>query len=121
MILAAIQKLTALGIAVYQRCLTFSGVRIQRSEAPVTAPARLTLADQWIRMTGVVEGAIASAGETRKLQAAAIQQLDLAQYALSTLMDELSAVMLVPGRRERAAVYVLETGQVRAPSTALAA
>jgi hypothetical protein len=119
--LATIQKLTALGIAGYQRGVTLSGLRVQLSEAPVMVPARLTLADQWARMTGVVERAIGSAGETRKLQAAATQQLDLAQYALSTLMDELSAVMLVPGRRERAPVYVLETGAVRAVSTALAA
>ena len=121
MIFATIQKLTVLGIAGYLRCLRLSGFHVQRSVVLAAAPERLALADQWTRMAGVVEGAIKCAGETRKLQAAATQQLDLAQYALSTLMDKLSAVMLVPGRRERAPVYVLDTGFTRATSTALAA
>ncbi len=65
--------------------------------------------------------AIAGAKSAADLQSSATQQLDLAQYGLTTLMDELSAVMSVPGRRERAQVYRLEPVAAQPENQALAA
>ncbi len=133
MLIAAIQAATTRVLAILaginrssrlSRPMTVLAKRSLASRpAAVTlvAPQRLSLADQWDRLAGVLGGAITNAQQAKQLQSSATQQLDLAQYALSTLMDELSAVMLVPGRRERAAVYVLETAPQRAVSQALAA
>ena len=70
--------------------------------------APLTVAQQWSRLASVLESAISGAANAGRRQAAATQQLDLAQYGLSTLGDELAAVMHVPGRRERATVHPFE-------------
>ncbi len=99
---------------------------VDRSTTPVAVyksvePARLSAAAQWARVTDVVSTAIAGAKSAVELQSSATQQLDLAQYGLSTLMDELSAVMAVPGRRERAQVYRLEPVPAQPSSQALAA
>ena len=48
-------------------------------------------------------------------------QLDLAQYGLTTLVDELSAVMDMQGRRRRATVHVLEVTPPRVLGDAIAA
>ena len=85
------------------------------------APVALTANDQWSRVSGVLTNAIAGAREAGQLQFAATRQLDLAQYALYTLRDELSAVMSVPGRREPASVHVLDANPSRAVVQALAA
>ena len=99
-----------------------SSASARHEAVPVATPKRLSLAEQWIRLTGVLSTAISGAQNAGQLQAAATQQLDLAQYALSTLMDELAAVMTVPGRREPASVHVLETASAaRSVSQALAA
>lgn len=87
----------------------------------VAAPPRLTVSQQWARLTGVLQSAISSAGEAKRRQTAAHQQLDLAQYALYTLGDELSGVMTIPGRREPASVHVLEAPAALTKSKALAA
>lgn len=92
-------------------------VALQKSVEPV----RLSAAAQWARVTDVVSTAIAGAKSAVELQSSATQQLDLAQYGLSTLMDELSAVMAVPGRRERAQVFRLEPVTAQPASHALAA
>ena len=92
-----------------------------RPGAPKAAPLRLTLAEQWARLAGVLNAAISGTGEARQLHAAAAQQLDLAQYALSMMMDELSAVMMIPGRRERASVHVLDMSPARARAQSMAA
>lgn len=84
-------------------------------------PARLSAAIQWARLSDVVSTAIAGAKSAADLQSSATQQLDLAQYGLTTLMDELSAVMSVPGRRERAQVYRLEPVAAQPENQALAA
>jgi hypothetical protein len=78
----------------------------------ITIPTvTLTLADQWAKLSGILTGAVKQAENARHLQKAATQQLDLAQYALSTLVDELSAVMSVEGRRDRKAeLYILGAG-----------
>ncbi len=81
----------------------------------------LSSTDQWAKLSGVLTSAIARADDACRRQVAATQQLDLAQYALSTLADELSAVMSLPGRRERAPVYRFEVAAQRPSSQALAA
>ena len=84
-------------------------------------PRRLTLAEQWTRLGDIVKGAMLSADEAAHCHASAAMQLDLAQYALTSLVDELSAVMDVGGRRKRANVYVLEILSPRPVGSAIAA
>lgn len=108
--------------------LPFSGILLKRRPSsaalsPLCAapPPRLTAPQQWARLTSVLESAISSAGAATHRQTAAHQQLDLAQYALYTLGDELSAVMTIPGRREPASVHVLEAPSPVNGAAALAA
>ncbi len=70
-------------------------------------PRRLSLAEQWNHLSDIVMGAASRAEEATRCHASATLQLDLAQYALTSLVDELSAVMDVGGRRRRATVHVL--------------
>lgn len=69
-------------------------------------PRRLTLSEQWNHIATIVTGAASRAEEAARCHASATLQLDLAQYALTSLVDELSAVMDVGGRRRRATVHV---------------
>ena len=85
------------------------------------APVRIPLAAQWQRLAETLTQSIDRAEQAQKLQAAATRQLDLAQYAMTTLMDELSAVMTVPGRRASAVVHRFEPLVLRAVDQALAA
>jgi hypothetical protein len=86
---------------------------VSNSASP--SPVRLTLAAQWARLSGVVSEAIGAARTAEQMQFAATQQLDLAQYALSTLVDELAAVMTIPGRRDqKATVHVFGQAAARA-------
>ncbi len=71
-------------------------------------PRRLSISEQWNYLTDIVVGAASRAEEAARCHASATLQLDLAQYALSSLVDELSAVMDVGGRRRVATVHVLE-------------
>ena len=89
--------------------------------APYREPRRLTVAEQWNYLTDVITGATSRAEEATRCQASAALQLDLAQYALTTLVDELSAVMDMQGRRKRATIHVLEVAPVRAFGDAIAA
>jgi hypothetical protein len=70
-------------------------------------PRRLTIAEQWNYLTDIVVGAASRAEEATRCHASATLQLDLAQYALTSLVDELSAVMDLGSRRRRATVHVL--------------
>lgn len=70
-------------------------------------PRRLTISEQWSHISGIITGAASRAEEATRCHASATLQLDLAQYALTSLVDELSAVMDVGGRRRRATVHVL--------------
>lgn len=70
-------------------------------------PPRLTISEQWGRISGIITGAASRAEEATRCHASATLQLDLAQYALTSLVDELAAVMDVGGRRRRATVHVL--------------
>jgi hypothetical protein len=73
-----------------------------------TEPRRLTLVEQWNLLSDIIKGAFFSAEEANRCHKSAALQLDLAQYALTSLVDELSAVMDVGGRRRKATVHVLE-------------
>ncbi len=95
------------------------GAACERGDVSATsssnAPSpRLTTAQQWSALVGVLDGAITGATDARRRQSAATQQLDLAQYALFKLGDELAAVMSIPGRREPATLHVLEPAAVPA-------
>lgn len=81
-------------------------------------PRRLDAAAQWAKVSTVLSTSIAGARAVADLQATATQKLDLAQYGLSTLMDELASVMVVPGRRQRA--QVVHHVMYRAPQSPVA-
>ena len=83
--------------------------------APYTEPRRLTLAEQWNSLSEIIKGAASRAEEATRCHTSAAMQLDLAQYALTSLVDELSAVMDVGGRRRRATVHVLDVQQPQSP------
>lgn len=74
----------------------------QPNQRPMTERP-MTLADQWSKISGVLVRSVDGARIANEMQSAATQQLDLAQYGLLTLVDELSAVMTIPGRRSRSA------------------
>ncbi len=84
-------------------------------------PKRIGPAAQWARLNEVIGSAVASATSATQKQATATQKLDLAQYGLLTLMDDLAAVMTVPGRRERATVVRLTQPSGSIADQALAA
>lgn len=92
-----------------------------RARASTPQQARLSPAQQWDKVAGVLTSAIGSASSARDLQASAAQQLDLATYALYNLFDELSAVMSEPLVREAAVVHRLPPKARRAQAQALAA
>lgn len=94
--------------------------RVARGDA-AKVPVRISLAAQWQRLTDTLTQSIDRAEQAQQLQAAATRQLDLAQYAMTTLMDELSAVMTVPGRRASAVVHRFEPLALRPVDQALAA
>lgn len=68
----------------------------------------MTLAEQWARLTDIIKSAVLGAEAASRCHSSAGMQLDLAQYALTSLVDELSAVMDVGGRRKRGNIHVLE-------------
>ncbi len=71
-------------------------------------PRRLTFVEQWARLSDTVKGALSRAEEATRCHTSAALQLDLAQYALTSLVDELSAVMDMGGRRRPASVHMLD-------------
>ncbi len=96
-------------------------VGMPQPQAVRAAPQRLSLSDQWVKVVSVLSNAIQGADAAKTLQSAATQQLDLAQYGLTTLVDELSAVMNVQGRRVRGAtVHVFGAGYGTADDVQLA-
>jgi hypothetical protein len=82
---------------------------------------RLDAAAQWAKISSVLGEAGVRAREAASLQATATRQLDLAQYGLITLRDELSAVMAMPSRRDGAVVHVFAAAQMPVRGQALAA
>lgn len=87
----------------------------------VASAARLTPAQQWDKVAGVLTSAIESATSAKELHASAAQQLDLATYALYNLFDDLSSVMSEPLVRETAVVHRLPPKPRRTQAQALAA
>lgn len=85
----------------------FDGISGRDAVAPQQSVSQgcrpMSLADQWSRVTSVLVQSVDAARVATEMQSAATQQLDLAQYGLITLMDELSGVMTIPGRRTRSA------------------
>jgi hypothetical protein len=80
----------------------------EKESSKAIEPRRLSLADQWAFLTDTVMGAVSRTNEASRCHAVATQQIDLAQYALMSLVDELSAVMDMGDRvRRRATVHVL--------------
>jgi hypothetical protein len=74
--------------------------RHRKTPKPVrtrSMPKEISFTDQWQRLTGIVQSAVVKADGAADLHNSAAQQLDLAQYALSTMLDELSAVMKISG------------------------
>jgi hypothetical protein len=84
-------------------------------ETAYMEPRRLTLAEQWNSLSDIIKGAASRAEEATRCHTSAAMQLDLAQYALTSLVDELSAVMDLGGRRRRATVHVLDVQQSQPP------
>jgi len=78
-------------------------------------PRRLTFVEQWAYLSETVKGALSRAEEATRCHTSAALQLDLAQYALTSLVDELSAVMDVGGRRRPASVHMLDLPPPFAP------
>lgn len=79
------------------------GSSARRGAARLKQPSPLAAADQWAKLSNVLNRAVTGAEQAQTLQTAALQQLDLAQYGVSTLIDELSAVMKLSGRQDRVA------------------
>ncbi len=75
--------------------------------------ARLGAAEQWDRVTEVLTRSSGQASHARELQGRALQQIDLATYAFSSMVDELGAVMALPARREPAVVHLFEPALAR--------
>jgi hypothetical protein len=94
----------------------------QKSDsADYVEPQHLTFAEQWSHLSDTIKGALSCAEDATRCHASAALQLDLAQYALSSLVDELSAVMDVGGRRRPANVHMLDFQPPRPFGDAIAA
>ena len=92
-----------------------------RATTPGNAGGRLTPASQWLKLSGVLSAAGERARTASVLQETATRQLDLAQYGLITLRDELSVVMTMPSRRDAAVVQMFSAVHVPSSERALAA
>lgn len=82
---------------------------------------RLSLGEQWERLTRVLVRSSGQASNARELQGRALQQIDLATYAFNNIIDELAAVMVLPARREPAVVHLFEPALARNKERAAAA
>ena len=91
-----VTKLVATQTPVHARAKSVQPV--QAAQRVQAVPGRMTLADQWSKITSVLVRSVEGASAVKDMQSAATQQLDLAQYGLSTLVDELAAVMAMPGQ-----------------------
>jgi hypothetical protein len=87
----------------------WSVTKVRTSEAVTRRePQRLTLVEQWAAISRIIGHAASGAEEAMRCHKSAAMQVDLAQYALGSLVDELAAVMNVGERRSRANVHVLD-------------
>lgn len=94
------------------RAYQVSDVASAQSSLKPAHRAPLTGAEQWSRLTQILSGASAGVHSAQRLQDGATQKLDLADYGLTTLIDELSAVMTVPGRKSRQSTVHVMTAAV---------
>jgi len=111
-LLAGISTALAGGIAVAREFAysAFSAAPVQVALPRQVEPRRLTIGDQWAYLTDIVMGAASRAEEATRCHVSATQQIDLAQYALSSLVDELATVMDMGERvRRRATIHVFGT------------
>ena len=116
--------------AVYGRLLALFAVNRRPFQQPVVHNARrsarasngrLTASLQWSKVSEILSQSGQRAREAAALQAAAMRQIDLAQYGLITLRDELSAVMTLASRRDTAVVQLFGAVQPQSREHALAA
>lgn len=92
--------------------------RGQAEGSPAAPATRMSAAQQWDKISGILNRAIGSATTAKDLQSGAALQLDLATYALHSLMDEVSAVMMEPLLgREGAAIHRLPAYDRRSAAT----
>jgi hypothetical protein len=92
-----------------------------RDHSRTSGHSPMSIGAQWLRLAGIVSKAIERAQQANECHRAATRQIDLAQYALSSLVDELSAVMTIRGHRPMAVVHVFEPSAQRPARQALAA
>ena len=78
---------------------------IEVKPAPVP---RLTPEAHWTKASHIAAAKVAGTDRSRRLQAAASEQIDAAGYALGRLMDELAAVMPLPAPAYAATLHRLE-------------
>jgi hypothetical protein len=117
-LLAGISTAFAGGISIARDLAVsaFFGPPAVASPVRAAEPRRLTIADQWAYLTDIVMGAASRVEEATRCHASATQQLDLAQYALSSLVDELATVMDMGERvRRRATIHVFGSVPLPAP------
>jgi len=67
--------------------------------APKVSAAPRSAANHWHRIADLVEDGITSARRTAMLHTEALTQLDAAEFALSKIVADLSAVMTIPAIR----------------------
>jgi hypothetical protein len=70
--------------------------RVLGNASRAIEPVRLTVGDNWRRVTGVTVAALAGFERVKNLQAAAARQLDSADYALTQLLNDLRPAMALP-------------------------
>jgi hypothetical protein len=86
-----------------------SGTKVRTPEiAAPREPRRLTLVEQWAAISEIVKNAVMGAEEAMRCHKSAAMQVDLAQYALVSLVDELAAGKDKGERLSRANVHVLD-------------
>lgn len=87
--------------------------RVQPASAARPVFVRLSAAEQWERVTGVLTRSNGQARQAREFQGRALQQIDLATYAFNSIVDELATVMALPARREPVVVHLFEPALAR--------
>lgn len=98
------------------------GRRLQALEVPqLLEPAKISLEDQWRRVSGVISGAIESFGQIETLQTAAARQIDAADYALQHLWRDLAFAMPVPADGSELRALLDEVARTTTPPREAAA
>lgn len=89
-------------LAALHRAFAFAGSREQIAPAPPRAfampPQPLSPAQHWSRMAAVIETAGRATDLARELQEKALVQLEVAEFALDQIFDEVAEVMAITPR-----------------------